>query len=74
MPRTKPENEEQRQRRRRAAHWKLFRKNNLLTQKKLAEVVGISRRTVQLIEGGYITPQMQTLRRFAPSSVSKAST
>lgn len=57
--------DEQQQRRKRAQNWKLFRKNNFLSQRKLAEIVGISRRTVQLVEGEYITPKPQTLHRFA---------
>jgi DNA-binding XRE family transcriptional regulator len=56
--------EDAEQRQQRAEEWKMFRRNNLFTQKRLAEVVGISRRTIQLVEYGAITPQPQTLRRF----------
>jgi DNA-binding XRE family transcriptional regulator len=63
MPQPKPEN--QRQRNQRAEDWKMFRSNNLLTQKRLAAIIGVSRRTIQQIEGGYITPQTLTLKRFA---------
>jgi len=48
----------------RGEDWKIFRKNSLLTQRQLAKQVGISRRTIQLVEGGYITPHHKTLRRF----------
>lgn len=52
-------------RRERAQEWKLFRRTNRFTQRRLAEVVGVCRRTIQLIEGGHITPHTLTLRRFA---------
>jgi DNA-binding XRE family transcriptional regulator len=58
------EEEELRQRDKRANDWKLFRRNNLFTQRRLAEIIGVSRRTIQLVEGAYITPHPQTLRRF----------
>jgi DNA-binding XRE family transcriptional regulator len=48
----------------RASEWKLFRRDNLFTQRRLAEIVGVSRRTIQLVEGAHITPHPQTLRRF----------
>lgn len=53
------------QRQKRASDWKRFRRNNLFTQKRLAEIIGVSRRTIQQIEGGHITPQPLTLSRFA---------
>jgi DNA-binding XRE family transcriptional regulator len=56
--------EDQKQRKERANEWKLFRRDNLLTQKRMAEEIKISRRTIQLVEGGFITPQPETLRRF----------
>jgi DNA-binding XRE family transcriptional regulator len=73
MPRSQPrakaesqtEDVDLKQRRKRANDWKLFRRNNLFTQKRLAEVIGVSRRTIQQIEGGHITPRDVTLRRFA---------
>lgn len=48
----------------RRKEWTRFRKDNLLTQVKLAEVLGISRRTVQFIEAGELTPLASTLRQF----------
>jgi DNA-binding XRE family transcriptional regulator len=53
------------QRRERAEQWKMFRRDYLFTQKRLADIVGISRRTVQQIEAGAVTPHSTTLRRFA---------
>jgi len=47
-----------------AMEWKLFRRNNLFTQKKLAEVMGVSRRTIQQIEGARVTPHPDTVREF----------
>jgi DNA-binding XRE family transcriptional regulator len=64
MPQSKLFSEDRRQRKERAQDWKLFRKNNLFTQRRLADTLGISRRTIQQIEGAYITPHPQTLRRF----------
>ena len=66
MSQGKPSKEELKQKRReRAEIWRLFRADNMLTQERLAHNVGISRRTIQLIENGHITPQAETLRRFA---------
>lgn len=55
---------ESRERAERALHWKLFRKNHFLTQRAMADAMGISRRCVQKIEGAHITPQAATLRLF----------
>jgi DNA-binding XRE family transcriptional regulator len=52
-------------RKKRAEDWKSFRKENLFTQRRLAETLGVSRRTIQQIEGAYITPHQDTLRLFA---------
>jgi DNA-binding XRE family transcriptional regulator len=41
-----------------------FRKRNLMTQRNLAELSGISRRTIQMIEGAAIVPRVTTQRRF----------
>lgn len=53
-----------RERRARANEWKRFRRTYLFTQRRLADTMGISRRTVQQIENCYITPHPRTLRRF----------
>jgi len=47
-----------------ARKWREFRKRNLMTQRNLAELSGISRRTIQMIECGAITPRVGTQRRF----------
>jgi transcriptional regulator with XRE-family HTH domain len=64
MPRLKPSEEDLQERESRKQEWRRFRKENLLTQIRLAEVLGISRRTVQLIEAGRVTPFPGTLRKF----------
>jgi DNA-binding XRE family transcriptional regulator len=56
--------EDAKERKKRANEWRMFRRNNLFTQKRLAEIVGVSRRTIQQIENMHITPRPQTLRRF----------
>jgi DNA-binding XRE family transcriptional regulator len=56
--------EEREERKSRARDWKTFRKTFLFTQKFLADTVGISRRTIQEIEAGNITPHPATLRTF----------
>jgi DNA-binding XRE family transcriptional regulator len=53
------------ERRLRAKVWRKFREDFLITQTRLADVLGISRRTVQQIEAGNVTPHGETLRRFA---------
>ena len=49
MPRPKPTEEDLLERRTRREEWLKFRKDNLFTQVKLAEILEISRRTVQFI-------------------------
>ena len=44
--------------------WQRFRADNKLSQKFLAEIIGISRRTIQSIEAGEIIPQNRTLDAF----------
>lgn len=48
----------------RAKLWKEFRSENLLTQTALAELLGISRRSVQYTERAEIAPHKETDRRF----------
>jgi DNA-binding XRE family transcriptional regulator len=47
-----------------ARKWREFRKRNLMTQRNLAELTGISRRTIQKIECAAIVPRVTTQRRF----------
>jgi DNA-binding XRE family transcriptional regulator len=70
MSRPKPNTDDLKKRKKRAAEWKQFRKNFLFTQKKLADTMAdsvgaISRRTIQQIEAAKITPHPSTLRLFA---------
>lgn len=65
MPYPKPSEQDLEERKERAEHWRLFRRNNLLTQRRLATELRVSRRTIQQIENGHVTPHIETLRRFA---------
>jgi len=56
---------EQRKRNKRAKEWKKFREDFMFTQRRLADIVGVSRRTIQQIEAGKVTPHPTTLRLFA---------
>jgi DNA-binding XRE family transcriptional regulator len=47
-----------------ASQWKRFRESNKLSQKFLAEIVDVSRRTIQSIESGAIIPQAGTIQKF----------
>lgn len=64
MPRPKPTEEDLNERQLRRREWVRFRKDFLFTQVKLADILGISRRTVQFIEAGELTPLVSTLRKF----------
>jgi DNA-binding XRE family transcriptional regulator len=57
--------EEKRERRERSDEWRRFRRDHLFTQKKLGEIIGVSRRTIQEIEAARISPHAETLRVFA---------
>ncbi len=48
----------------RQREWRNFRRECPLTQSELAERLGVSRRTVQSVEAGEVTPHPRTLRRF----------
>ena len=48
----------------RGAEWQRFRQENKLTQKFLAEIIGVVRRTVQHIENARVIPQEATLKAF----------
>ena len=64
MRKAKPIEEKQQAREERAKEWRDFMKNNLFTEKRLAETIGISRRTVQMVRAGNVTPHDNTLRIF----------
>jgi len=61
MPRPKPSKEDLQERKKLAAAVKQFAKDNLFTEIKLAEVLGLSRRTVQMIKAAKVTPHPSTL-------------
>lgn len=63
-PKRKPDLDIEKEMKTRAAEWRKFMEKNLLTQKVLAEVTGISRRTIQSVVAGGIIPQQDTLQAF----------
>jgi DNA-binding XRE family transcriptional regulator len=65
MPRAKPDNAELEEREQRKQEWIKFRKENLITQEKFADLLGIGRRTIQMVEKARISPYPKTLRKFA---------
>jgi DNA-binding XRE family transcriptional regulator len=64
MRKPKPIEEKEQARQERATEWRDFMKNHLFTEKRLAETIGISRRTVQMVRAGKVTPHDNTLRLF----------
>jgi hypothetical protein len=65
MAKPKPTEKDLRKRKTRAKEWRAFMKDHLFTEVKLAEVLGISRRDVQYIKAGLVTPHPKTLQDFA---------
>lgn len=64
MARPKRDPSAEKDKRRFAREWKSFREKNKLSQQLLAEVTGISRRTIQTIEAAKEIPQKATLDKF----------
>jgi DNA-binding XRE family transcriptional regulator len=64
MPRLHPTEEELKERQRRAKVWRDFMADKLFTEQRLADTLGISRRTVQMIKAGRVSPHKDTLRLF----------
>jgi DNA-binding XRE family transcriptional regulator len=64
MARPKPTEEDLEMRGKRAVEWRVFMKNYLFTESRLAETLGISRRTVQMIKAGKVSPNLNTLKLF----------
>lgn len=64
MPRRKPDDDDLKAREVLAGEMISFRKSNLFTQKKLADILDLSRRTIQMIESGKITPHPSTITAF----------
>jgi len=65
MPRPKPTEGELRERAERAAALTDFMKKNKFTEVKLAEALGISRRSIQMMKSGSVTPHPSTLHKLA---------
>jgi hypothetical protein len=63
MPRL-PSEEALKEREERAEVWKQFMADHLFTEKRLAETVGVSRRTVQMVKAALVSPHKDTLRLF----------
>ena len=64
MPRAKPDKAEMKMREQRKQEWVKFRKDNLITQIKFADLLGVSRRTIQMVERNRVSPYPVTLRKF----------
>lgn len=64
MPRRKPNAKDLEAREVLSQEVKDFRRDNIMNQKTLAEVLNLSRRTIQMIEGGAITPHPATIQVF----------
>jgi transcriptional regulator with XRE-family HTH domain len=65
MARTKRDNAEaQPEMKRLAIEFSTFREQNNLSQKLLAEIIGVSRRTIQSLEAATIIPHAATLKKF----------
>jgi len=64
MPRRKPDAEDIKAQEGLAAEMIAFRRKNLFTQKKLAETLELSRRTIQMMESGTISPHPASLRAW----------
>jgi DNA-binding XRE family transcriptional regulator len=74
MPTSKLDDAKLRERQEHARRWLQFRKDYLLTQRRLAEMIGISRREIQSIEAGQVIPRFSTqilFRDFTAGYVSK---
>jgi transcriptional regulator with XRE-family HTH domain len=64
MARRKPTAEDYDERAARAAIMKQFMIDNRFTDDKLADILGLSRRTVQMMKAGKVTPTPPTLRKW----------
>jgi DNA-binding Xre family transcriptional regulator len=47
-----------------AQRLKTFMANNLFTEKKLSDVIGVSRRTIQMLKAAAATPHASTLEKL----------
>ena len=65
MPRHKKTDAEKKEAILRANEWRATMAKFLITEKKMADLLEISRRSVQMIRGGNTIPSQTTLNRFA---------
>ena len=64
MPRPKTTSEDVEDRRALAQEVKAFMREKLFTEIKMAEALGVSRRTIQMIKAGKVTPTLTTRRKW----------
>lgn len=64
MPRPKPTDADIEEREERASRVKKFMKDFLFSEVRLAETIGVSRRTIQMIKAGKVTPHPDTQRKI----------
>lgn len=64
MPRKKPSQEDLEAREELSAQLIRFSKDHLFTEISLAEVLGVSRRTIQMIKAAKVTPHPGTKRKW----------
>lgn len=64
MPRPKPTAADMEEREERAKRVRSFMKRFLFSEIRLAETIGVSRRTVQMIKAGKVSPHPDTLRKL----------
>lgn len=64
MPRPKPTEADLEERLQRAERLKKFMKKCLFSEIRLAETIGVSRRTIQMIKAGKVSPHPDTLRKL----------
>lgn len=64
MPRPKPTEEDLKEREGRAVEIREFLKTYKFTEVRLAEVLGVSRRTVQMMKAGRVSPHPVTVKTW----------
>lgn len=64
MARPKPTAADMERRKERAEQVKTFMKDYNFTEVRLAEVIGISRRSIQMIKAGAVTPTPDSIRKL----------
>jgi predicted XRE-type DNA-binding protein len=64
MARPLPTEEDLKERQKLSQEIKDFMKNNKFTEKRLGDICGISRRSVQMIKAGAVTPHPGTLHKI----------